>query len=133
MGGESMDNQEAMSSLTFDDIVADAIDALPAEFQERLDNVEVVVDEWPSAAALQQAGVASAAGLLGLYQGVPQTRRTHSYSLVPPDKITLFRQPILLRCQSVEQARRLVFHVLAHEIAHHFGISDDRLRAIGAY
>lgn len=117
----------------FEDLVADAIDALPDEFRQRLDNVEVVVEEWPDPATLQLAKVPHPAQLLGFYHGIPQTRRNRAYTLVLPDKISLYRQPILMRCRNWEEARRMVFHVLAHEIAHHFGIGDDRLREIGAY
>ena len=117
----------------FEDLVAEALDALPDEFRHHLDNVEVVVEDWPDPAALKASGVTHRANLLGLYHGIPRTRRNRAYTLTLPDKISLYRQPILMRCRSLEDARKLVFHVLAHEIAHHFGIGDDRLREIGAY
>ena len=119
--------------LTFEELVSEALDALPEEFRRLLDNVEVVVEEWPDPVALKTSGVAHPANLLGLYHGVPRTRRSHAYTLTLPDKISLYRRPILMRCHNWEEARALVFHVLAHEIAHHFGIGDDRLREIGAY
>jgi predicted Zn-dependent protease with MMP-like domain len=71
--------------------------------------------------------------LLGLYEGVPQTRRTTHYGLVLPDKITLFRRPILAVCRTPEEVRERVRSVVIHELAHHFGIDDDRLRDLGAY
>ena len=64
---------------------------------------------------------------------MPQTRRTHHYGLVLPDKISLYFYPIVLRCVSEDEVRDLVQHVLYHEIAHHFGIDDDRLQELGAY
>jgi len=118
---------------TFESLVAEALDQLPAEFRERLDNVEVVVEPWPDADALHRAGVTHPTQLLGLYHGIPQTRRTHRYTFMLPDKISIYREPILLRCHTWDEVRQTVQHVVLHEIAHHFGISDARLREIGAY
>ncbi|MFZ5915848.1 MAG: metallopeptidase family protein [Chloroflexota bacterium] len=118
---------------TFREFVVQALDALPAVFVAHLDNVEVVVEDWPDAYVLRQAGAASPADVLGFYHGVPQTNRTLGYNLVPPDKISLYRRPMEMRCRSLDDLRRLVSHVLRHEIAHHFGIDDQRLREIGAY
>jgi predicted Zn-dependent protease with MMP-like domain len=117
----------------FEQLVAEALDSLPATFLERLENVEVVVEEWPDAETLRLAAVARRTDLLGFYHGVPLTSRTHSYGLVLPDKISLYRQPILLRCRTWEEARGLVRRVVRHEIAHYFGISDERLEELGAY
>jgi predicted Zn-dependent protease with MMP-like domain len=71
--------------------------------------------------------------LLGFYHGVPQTQRTHRYGSVLPDKISIYRQPIMMRCRNWEEVRQTVARVLKHELGHHFGIDDDRLREIGAY
>ena len=114
-------------------LVANAIDALPTAFRDKLDNVEIVVEDWPNQKVLKRAGVRHPAGLLGFYQGVPQTRRTHSYGLVLPDKISLFQRPIELRCSTQNEIVQTIAHVLRHEIAHHFGIDDQRLRELGAY
>lgn len=122
-----------MSADLFAQLVAQALDDLPAEFHEQLRNVDVVVEEWPDLETLRRAGVKHPAQLLGFYHGVPQTRRTHAYALTLPDKISIYRQPILRRCQTWDEVSALVRHVVLHEIAHHFGISDDRLREIGAY
>ena len=126
-------NRDMISSDEFERIVVDAIDALPADFREKLDNVDVTIEPWPDAHALRRAGVQRPGNLLGLYQGVPQTRRTHRYGLVLPDKITLYRGPIMMRCCTDDEVQRMVEHVLRHEIAHHFGIDDNHLRHIGAY
>ncbi|MFL7793157.1 MAG: metallopeptidase family protein [Anaerolineae bacterium] len=122
-----------MHHSTFEQIVAQALDELPQEFQDKLDNVEVTVEDWPDPETLRLAGVRHPAELLGFYHGVPQTQRTHNYGLVLPDKISIYQQPILMRCHTVAQVQTMVGHVLRHEIAHHFGISDERLREIGAY
>jgi len=123
----------AMDRVTFERLVAEAFDALPEFFQEKLDNVVIVVEEWPSQETMRLAGVRSPAEILGFYHGVPQTKRTHNYALVSPDKISIYQRPIERRCRTVEQVRALVQRVLKHEVAHHFGINDDRLRQIGAY
>ena len=117
----------------FQDVVVGAIEALPPSLKDKLDNVEVVVEEWPDSNTLRLAGVRNRSYLLGFYHGVPQTRRTAHYGLVLPDKISIYRQPILMRCSSDEEVRHLAAHVVRHEIAHHFGISDDRLHELGAY
>ena len=117
----------------FEGLVAEAIQSLPDNFRERLENVEVVVEEWPDPETLRQAHLRHPAGLLGFYHGIPQTERTTHYGMVLPDKITIYRQPILRRCRSWREVRELTFSVVRHEIAHHFGISDDRLLEIGAY
>jgi len=117
----------------FERLVSEALDALPREFRDALANVEVIVEDWPDGATLQRAKVRHPAELLGFYHGVPQTKRTHRYGLVLPDKISIYRRPIEMRCRTVEEVRKTVAHVLRHEIAHHFGISDARLKALDAY
>lgn len=113
--------------------VAEALDALPEVFRERLENVEVVVEDWPDRETLRLAGQRNPAGLLGFYHGVPQTQRTRHYGLVLPDKISIYRRPIELHSRTPQEIRQTIHHVLRHEIAHHFGISDERLKEMGAY
>lgn len=122
-----------MNEADFRQLVADALESLPRVIQEKLDNVEVVVSDWPDPGTLRQAGVRHPTQLLGFYHGVPQTMRGRSYGLVLPDKITVYRRPIELRSRTREDVRRLVRRVVRHEIAHHFGIDDAHLREIGAY
>ncbi len=122
-----------MDGEVFEAWVAEALDALPEAFRARLDNVEIVVEDWPDPATLRRAGVRRAADLLRFYHGVPQTQRTHYYGLVLPDKIAIYRRPIELHCRTPEEIRQTIHHVLRHEIAHHFGINDERLKEIGAY
>lgn len=117
----------------FDELVLSAIEDLPEIFLECLENVAIVVEEWPDRATLQSVDLNHRSELLGLYQGIPQTDRTHGYNLVMPDKITIYRRPILMRCRTEPEVRDLVQRVVRHEIAHHFGIDDDRLVEIGAY
>lgn len=122
-----------MKREAFEHLVAEALDGLPKSFQDSLDNVEIVVEDWPDPDTMRRVGVRHPTQLLGFYHGVPQTRRTHSYGLVLPDKITLYQSPIELRCHTTEQVRAMIQRVLRHEVAHHFGSDDDRLREIGAY
>ncbi len=107
--------------------MARAVQDLPAEFQERMDNIDVVVEEFPSARQLKSTNVPKTDTLLGLYEGVPITERHSSYGLTLPDKITIFQFPIEAICTSDDGIAKEVQKVVIHEIAHHFGISDDRL------
>jgi predicted Zn-dependent protease with MMP-like domain len=122
-----------MDRAVFEGLVAQALDAIPQDIRQRMENVEVVVEDWPDANTISRAGVKHAGQLLGFYHGVPLTRRSHSYRLVLPDKISIYRIPILMRCSGPDEVQRTVQRVLRHEIGHHFGIHDDRLLEIGAY
>ena len=107
-----------------DDYVQEALDSLPRNLRERISNVEIVVEEEPPPGQ----------PLLGLYQGVPLTRRSSQYGGVLPDKITIYRGPLVrLYGQDPERLRIEVMHVVLHEIAHHFGVSDERLIEIDRY
>jgi predicted Zn-dependent protease with MMP-like domain len=117
----------------FEQLVIQALDDLPGFFQEKLQNVEVVVADWPTEAERRAVGLKPGQLLFGLYQGVPLTRRTSHYGLVLPDKITIYRLPIERVCRTPEEIIRRVQRTVKHELAHHFGISDDRLRELGAY
>lgn len=122
-----------LSSDEFDQLVSDALASLPEEIAEKLENVSVIVEDYPSREQLRTAGVRGRMALLGLYEGVPLTHRTSGYNMVLPDRITIFRLPILSVCRNREEVKRRVAHTVTHEIAHHFGISDEHLRHIGRY
>lgn len=117
----------------FEDLVDRAVKSLPAEFLDHLDNVEVMVADQPTANQLRKSGLNANQMLLGLYEGIPQTRRGSGYGMVLPDKITIFQKSIEAKCRKDEEILAEVEHVVKHEIAHHFGISDARLREIGRY
>jgi predicted Zn-dependent protease with MMP-like domain len=111
-------------ALDFDDAVRDALDSLPPDLSEYMSNVEVVVEEEPPAGM----------PLLGLYQGVPLTRRGAFYGGTLPDKITIFRGPLeRLYGGDPDRLRREIRRVVLHEVAHHFGISDERLVELDRY
>ena len=112
-----------MTKNRFERLVIEALENLPSLFKEKLDNVEVVVENWPN------EGVAKGRLLLGLYQGVPKTVRGGGYTMVLPDKITIFKGPVELVSRGDEESiKNIVVDTVQHEIAHHFGISDSRLR-----
>ena len=104
----------------FEQMVGDALDALPEELGRRLSNVAVMVehDGGPP-------------GLLGLYEGVPLTSRGVQYGLVAPDVITIYRQAICAMCDTEAEVADQVRRTVIHEVAHHFGIDDARLRELG--
>jgi predicted Zn-dependent protease with MMP-like domain len=108
----------------FEDLVDQAVASLPDDLRTFMSNVAVVVEDEPPAGL----------PLLGLYQGVPLTRRTSGYAAVPPDKITIYRGPLeRLTGGDPDRLREQVRRVVLHEIAHHFGISDERLRELDRY
>ncbi len=114
----------------FESLVAKVIEDLPQEFLDMMENVDIVVEDYPTPTQLRKSDVGHDETLLGLYEGVPQTRRTSGYNMVLPDKITMFQKPIEATCSSDDQVYAEVKKTLKHEIAHHFGISDERLREI---
>ncbi len=117
----------------FEKLVAQAIDELPAPIRRQLFNVAIVVEDWPDPEVLDEEGIENPADLLGYYSGVPLSQRTSYYGLVLPDKISLYREPILLQSPDRAQLAATVTRTLRHEIAHFFGIDDDRLEELGAY
>ena len=105
---------------TFEELVGEALDGIPEELGRLMDNVAVFVEEDSRSGRL-----------LGLYQGVPLTKREAYGGLAMPDRITIYRTPILRRCRTLEDVVRQVRVTVVHEVAHHFGISDARLRELG--
>jgi len=110
-----------MSRARFEELVSDALDAVPAELTRVMDNVVVLVED-------------EAEGdphLLGLYEGVALTERGYDYGGVLPDRIFVYRKPILAICESDEDVVNEVAITVVHEIAHHFGIQEERLHELG--
>ncbi len=110
----------------FERLVLAALEDLPASIRDRVDNLDIVVQNWPSPEELRRQGIPNRYGLLGLYQGIPLTQRGH-YDMALPDKITIYRRPIEAMCATREQVVRQVRTTVIHEVAHHFGIDDDAL------
>ena len=91
---------EHMERKRFEQLVSKALDDLPDEFLEQLENIEIIVEDMPSPQQVRKLRLKDPLELMGLYEGTPQTVRTTNYALVPPDKITLFQKPIESRCRS---------------------------------
>lgn len=114
----------------FELLVVKAVDSLPDELHARLENVAILVDDWPTQYQLKKAALGRGQTLLGLYEGVPLTKRGVHYGMVQPDKITIFQKPIEAKCKNSESIVQEIQRVVWHEIAHHFGIGEARLRQI---
>ena len=119
-----------MDRQRFEWLVARAVESLPEEFQSKLENIDVVVEEQPSPRQLSEGGLKRGETLLGLYQGVPLTRRGGHYGMVLPDKISIFQKPIEARCKNDAEIKAEIMRVVQHEIAHHFGIGDAKLNQL---
>lgn len=115
----------------FEQLVADALATLPPEILNRMDNVAITVQEWPSRSQLDSSRVPLGSTLFGLYQGVPLTRRSSHYGLVPPDRITIFRGPLTRYFATPEAIAEQVRKTVVHEIAHHFGMGEAQIAQLG--
>ena len=115
---------------TFERLVHKALAQIPENLKSYLDNVDIVVEDWPTRDLLAGNIIGENELLLGLYEGVPLTERSE-YSMVLPDKITLFQKPIETLCANSDEIMEQVRETVVHEIAHHFGINDDRLEELG--
>lgn len=109
-----------LSTEEFEELVADALDSLPPDLGQAMENVAIYVDD-----------VSPPGGLLGLYEGIPLTARGTSYTAAMPDRITIFKATILRQSHSQADVVAIVRKTVIHEIAHHFGISDPRLDELG--
>ena len=105
----------------FEELVSDALDRLPPPLAALMDNVAVFVED----------DAPPGEDLLGLYEGVPLTERDSTYMMAMPDRISIYRNPVLAICESLDEVRDEVEITVVHEIAHHFGIDDDRLHDLG--
>lgn len=117
-----------METEEFEKLVSEAIEGLPQNIRDKMDNVAVVVEGLPTADQLKKGGTRKSDILLGLYEGVPRTSRGAGYNLVLPDKITIFKNSIEAITSSPEEIKKQVSETVWHEIAHHFGFSEDGVR-----
>jgi predicted Zn-dependent protease with MMP-like domain len=119
-----------VSREAFEALVEQALEQLPEEFKAALDNVAVMVEEEPSAEDLEEVGIdpddPDADELFGLYQGVPLTERDSFYSALP-DRVLVFRGPILRQCETRREVLREVRETVQHELGHYFGMDEDQL------
>ena len=114
----------------FELIVSKAIDRIPKLYYEKLSNVAFVVEDEPSPSQRQQLKLHCTQTLFGLYEGIPLTRRGSGYNLVLPDKITIFRIPILFHCNTREEVANQVNKTVWHEVAHYYGLDHDKIHEL---
>ena len=118
-----------MNEQEFEDLVDEAVESLPSEFSNLLENVSIIVEDLPSGYQMHKMRQKGVHGmLLGLYEGVPQTKRGH-YGIggALPDKITIFRLPILRISRTNKEVKKQVRDTVLHEIGHHFGMSEEQI------
>jgi len=118
-----------MNDEKFEKLIEIALETLPKEFKEKLENVSIIIQEWPNNLQMRKH-VGGKGLLLGLYEGIPQTRRG-SYGIGGPlpDKITIFKIPILMISKSADDVKINVRETVVHEIAHHFGMNDMEIKS----
>ncbi|NCU39060.1 metallopeptidase family protein [Candidatus Saccharibacteria bacterium] len=117
----------SISDSEFEEMLTRALSELPEKYIQNLDNVAITYAEFPSDEQLHKQGVRENQLLLGLYEGIPLTQRGAGYNLVLPDKITIFKRPIVQLSDDHEDLFRRVKHTLWHEIAHHYGLNHNRI------
>ena len=118
-----------ISEEEFRNFVAEALDALPEDFSRHINNAAVLVEDFPSAEQRKELNVKSKYGLLGLFEGFGQAKRLN-FGAVLPDRITLFRIPIMQSCSNREELKKEILQTLKHEIAHHFGSDEKGARSV---
>jgi predicted Zn-dependent protease with MMP-like domain len=114
----------------FEELISEAINDLPENFKEKMENIAIAIEDLPSQELLIEMNIKSPYGLLGLYRGVPYPRRGIWYRNVLPDKIIIFKKPIEVRCRNREDIKESVRRVVIHEIGHYFGLNEADLRKI---
>ena len=117
-----------MTRAQFEALVVEGIDMIPEKFLKLLNNVALVVEDEPTLEQRRKMRLGESMTLFGLYEGIPQAKRGGNYSWVAPDKITIFMKPIVGFARSPEEAKKLVADTVWHEIAHHFGMDEARVR-----
>ena len=115
----------------FSTLLDDAIKELPDEFRKRLENVAIILEDYPSPELLARMEVSEDETLFGLYEGVPLTERGHFEAPLLPDRILIFQREIEDACDSPEEVKEELKITLVHEIAHFFGMDDDYLEELG--
>jgi predicted Zn-dependent protease with MMP-like domain len=116
-----------LSTAQFEQIVAEELDNLPEKFRDKINNLAILVEDHPTKEQKKKARIGQQFDLLGLYEGFVQSRRLN-FGVVPPDRITIFRLPILKNCSNIDEARRRIKDTFLHEIAHHFGSDEQGAR-----
>ena len=120
-----------MERKVFERLIDDAIRELPLEFRQKLDNVAVIVEDYPSEELIEQMDLSPDDTLFGLYEGVPLTERGYFEQPLHPDRILIFQRSIEDECDSPEEIKEELKITLVHEVAHFFGLSDEYLEELG--
>lgn len=118
-----------VSQKQFEELVEDGINAIPAPFNQRLDNIAFLVEDEPSPHQREQLGLRCNQTLFGLYEGVPLPERMGALKLTP-DKITIFKKPIETYAQTLQDVKKQVKHTVWHEVAHYFGLDHGRIHEL---
>lgn len=116
-----------MTRARFEQLVMKAVKGLPQRFKKKMENIAVVVEDWPSRQILSSMGIRRRDNLLGLYQGVPYPKRGYDYGNVLPDKITIYQRPIESLCRTDDEIKTKIQEVIVHEIGHYFGLTEQKL------
>lgn len=119
-----------ISDEQFEQLINESMDELPQEYIKGLKNVAVTYDDEPTPEQREKLKLTCHQTLYGLYEGIPLTKRNGSYSMVLPDKITIFKLPMLHTSQNLAELKKQVKHTLWHEIAHYYGLDHDRIHAL---
>lgn len=122
-----------ISDKEFDDIISSVMDELPQEYISGLNNVSIVIADDPDEHQRTKLKLRCHETLFGLYEGIPQTKRGSGYAMVLPDKITLFKNPLLSASQNLDQFRENTKRTLWHEIAHHYGLDHHRIHTLESH
>lgn len=117
-----------MERKDFEEILVSALKELPIKFRHRMENVEIVIEDKPSKELLKEYGINPNSFLLGLYQGVPITKRGFFYTNVLPDKITIFQKNIEKIAGDEQNLRETLKKVIVHEIGHYYGLDEEEMR-----
>lgn len=117
-----------MDDDTFEQLVNEGIAAIPEPFRSKIENVAFIIEDRPSRRQRNEMHLDHGHTLLGLYEGIPQTERGEQYFAVLPDKITIFKEPILALSEDHEEIKKIVAETVWHEVGHHFGLSEKEVR-----
>ena len=119
-----------MTPSAFEQLVTEGLALIPAELRALMENVQLIIEAAPSDDLLNDLGIPENETLFGLYEGTPLTERTSTYSALP-DRIIIYREPLLEEFDDPQEIRREVARTVIHEVGHHFGIDEDRLAELG--
>ena len=119
-----------ISDEEFSGMISEALDSLPKKYTDKMNNVAIVYENEPTERQRKKMRLRDNQTLFGLYEGIPMSQRGAGYNLVLPDKITIFKNPIVQSSRDVVDLKKQIRHTLWHEIAHHFGLDHDQIHKL---